>query len=347
MTPSNRLRRWFRYCLWSFVTFVLVAATAMSVYYGRLTAEARRQQNAAETIQKLGGIVSWSDPSSPAWLRKIFGDEVFQHVNRVDLEGLPVGDDALGPLAELNQITGLYLGNTRITDAGAAKLADLRQLEDLDLSATKITDAGLANLRGLNRLRCLSLWGTQITDAGLENLSNLKQLESLDLRQTRINGTGLEKLKPLTQLEELDLGGSEISDSALEPLAGMTQLHDLDLGGTKITDAGLIHLRGLTQLERLDLSGGSVADASMERLMGLPQLKELRLQGDFSDFAGRLSQSLTNLHRLNIDDLQATKMFTMKKTGGHWELVIPIERNSPWESRNLKPHVYVSTTLTR
>jgi internalin A len=46
----------------------------------------------------------------------------------------------------------------------------LTQLRDLYLGNTRITNAGLKHLKGLSHLRALCLNGTQVTDEGIKDL---------------------------------------------------------------------------------------------------------------------------------------------------------------------------------
>ena len=48
--------------------------------------------------------------------------------------------------ADLEKVTGLVLGGTKIMDAGLKEVAKLKQLAKLDLGYTDTTDAGVAQL---------------------------------------------------------------------------------------------------------------------------------------------------------------------------------------------------------
>jgi Leucine-rich repeat (LRR) protein len=78
-------------------------------------------------------------------------------------------------------IVGVYLGSTKVTDAGLKHLAGLKQLRELDLSDTQVTDAGLKHLAGLKQLKELSLGRTQVTSKGKANLKKaLPKLEIIE-----------------------------------------------------------------------------------------------------------------------------------------------------------------------
>ncbi len=50
-------------------------------------------------------------------------------------------------LKGLSQLNGLYLRNTKVTDAGLEHLKGLRQLGGLYLRNTRVTDAGVKSLQ--------------------------------------------------------------------------------------------------------------------------------------------------------------------------------------------------------
>ena len=84
-------------------------------------------------------------------------------------------------IAKLQELQGLYLEGTRITDAGLKELAKLQNLKGLSLEDTKITDAGLKNVARLENLQDLWLHNTSITDVGLKEVAKMKQLKSVSM----------------------------------------------------------------------------------------------------------------------------------------------------------------------
>ena len=66
-------------------------------------------------------------------------------------------------------------------DALSAKLAGLEALEELYLGQTRLGDAGVGHLSRLPRLAALYLGGCNVTDEGLEDLARLTNLEALGL----------------------------------------------------------------------------------------------------------------------------------------------------------------------
>jgi Leucine-rich repeat (LRR) protein len=101
--------------------------------------------------------------------------------------------------ADLEKVADLYLGDTKITDAGLKDVAKMKQLERLTLIRTGITDASLKEVAKLQNLTKLNLYDTQITDAGLKEVAKLLDLTYLDLTRTKVtaeNAAELQKALP-------------------------------------------------------------------------------------------------------------------------------------------------------
>ena len=132
-----------------------------------------------------------SEESPKATSNKLIADPIVEKGIRAELEK-PTGELTK---ADLEKVTFLYLGNTKINDAGLKELAKLQKLEDLTLTGTKVTDVGLKEMAKLQKLETLDLNRTQITDAGLKEVAKLQQLKSLFLVSTQITEAGVAELK--------------------------------------------------------------------------------------------------------------------------------------------------------
>ena len=97
--------------------------------------------------------------------------------------------------ADLENVTALWLGGTKITDAGLKDVAKVQQLRYLYLFDTKITDAGLKDVAKLQKLIYLDLSDTQITDESIKQIAKLQQLKELNLMNTKITDAGVAELK--------------------------------------------------------------------------------------------------------------------------------------------------------
>src|SRR5262245_34067863 len=99
------------------------------------------EKPAEEALVKLGAMVARDQPGPDA------------PINHVSFGASGLSDDGLKAavphLARLERLHTLYLGSTKVTDAGLKELAPLRQVRTLYLQNLPITDAGLEHLAGL------------------------------------------------------------------------------------------------------------------------------------------------------------------------------------------------------
>ena len=312
--PPKRKRRWFQFSLRTLLIFMLVCAVACA-WLGRMIEQKRRERGAVEAIRKAGGSVLYdyqvqpsgrrmrfAEPTGPAWLRSLLGDNFFSDVDsvnlndplrsaaalagpieeledikRLDLSGAKLTDDDLDHLKGLAQLQTLWLAGNKISDAGLAKLGVLSQIKKLGLKGTKITDDGLVHLSRFSHLELLDLDDTAVTDVGLKHLRGFIKLQYLGLERTRITDAGVTQLQDLTNLQSLSLNGTRISNVALATLEGHVHLQNLYLRDTATSDAGIEHLRKLTGLQSLDLCDTLFTDFGLKRLADLRQLRFLFL----------------------------------------------------------------------
>jgi len=139
-------RRRFQYSLRTLLEVVTLCALPCSWLAVKLL-QAEQQREAVASIEKLGGVVFYSRPSGPPWLRSVLGNDFFDHVESVNL-----------------------FSNPQITNADLKHLKRLNQLTWLGLQFNQVTDTGLENLKGLNQFQTLFLDGTQVTDEGVKKL---------------------------------------------------------------------------------------------------------------------------------------------------------------------------------
>ena len=121
----------------------------------------------------------------------------------VELSFSEITDNDLMSLTGLPGLTRLYLIDTGITPAGLVHLKGLTSLKILALDNLRITDSGLTALGELSGLTTLYLGFTEITDAGLVHLERLTNLETLFLNNTRITDAGVARLKKTLPLSEI------------------------------------------------------------------------------------------------------------------------------------------------
>jgi len=110
------------------------------------------------------------------------------------LEESHVSDADLMDIADLQDLTVLFVASTQISDRGVAHLAKLKNLETLLISSGKITDKSIPYLTAMGKLDYLSLRGTRISDEGLSKL-RLPRLSYLEVMETRITAAGVREFR--------------------------------------------------------------------------------------------------------------------------------------------------------
>jgi hypothetical protein len=195
LTMLKPKRRWMQVSLRT----TLVVVTLLCVVLSMWVVPAERQRRAVEAIEALDGRVTFeeattSEPFVITSLRRWF------------------------PAVYFDEIMGVYLAATRITDAELAQLQGLTSLRRLELDGTQITDPGLVHLQRLTGLQELYLANTQVTDAGLAHLQEMTSLQGLWLNDTQVTDAGLIHLQGLTSLKRLNLFNTQVTDAGVAKL---------------------------------------------------------------------------------------------------------------------------------
>ena len=251
--------------------FVLV----VGAWLGRVEIRARARLRAIEFVRKVGGRIEFDDQRGngvaipearswvPGWLRCGLGDHYFHKVVDINLWRCEKVDECLAAVDGLDELQGLWMHTTDVSDAGLAHVRGLTGLRGLTLGfGTRETDAGLANLAGLTNLRNLNLRLSNITDAGMVHLAGLIRLEALHLGDTAVGDAGLVYLRRLTELRELELYDTRVGNTGLARLSGLTRLRSLNLDrsyGLRIRAAPGSTTLVCPTLPRSSSCGGSIS----------------------------------------------------------------------------------------
>ncbi|HEY2806767.1 MAG TPA: hypothetical protein VGI92_12990 [Gemmatimonadales bacterium] len=246
-------------------------------------------------------------------------------LTRLDAAELMI-DEAMPRLAELDQVTELYLGGSkRLTDAGAAYLARMPQLEVLDLGG-QITDRGLASLGELANLREFSMnWARGISDAGMAHLRACDALERVDVMGSTTGDGVIAAMAGKPKLREFKTGRL-VTDAGLpllhqipafkkwqgvEPelsiMSFQAEGNHLMIDGP-FSDAGLRALRGLDGLFGLGLFWHTTAitRVGLETLHALPHLGHFNCRGELANDAGMaIIGALPHLRMLSAQEAVA------------------------------------------
>jgi hypothetical protein len=156
---------------------------------------ARQQHAAIEALRESGWEIKCEpSESSPRWLRRAFGEEIFVDAVRVTSPATS-SDAEMIHLRCMRKLRSLHIASPHVTDAGISSLKGLSELEHLYLCKCQIGDEGLERLRNLRRLKRLYLSYTQVTDDGLVHLTGLTGLRQLHLYGTGVTDEGVDRLQ--------------------------------------------------------------------------------------------------------------------------------------------------------
>jgi hypothetical protein len=251
-------------------SFAVCLLIAIGLVWWRLSInKCERESRAIATLRNKGLDVSWCC-GGPVWLVKLVGPNHLRPFHRVVSISRHIQEDAAG-------MAGQEANVSSVVDSDMSSLHEWSHLQQLFLGHTRITDAGLKNVEGLNNLEVLDLEGTLVTDAGLGHLHDLRTLRFLVLDSTRVTDAGLPHLKRLPHLHDLSLNNTQISDGAMPSLKALPELNDLSLDRTNVTDSGLQHLKAFPCIKTIRLNGTRVTDDGLRNLEGVPQLEKLEL----------------------------------------------------------------------
>ena len=311
---------------------LLILTTLVAVVLGILTRVHHRVQEqkfAVARIKALGGQVEYDyeeGKSSPKqkrtppgwpWLRQLVGDEYFQDVVGITLDGTPVSDADLGVIGKLRGVKTLSANGrektgyhryfsrpfkipepvfSRITDDGIRRLGPQRNLVVAMLAHTSVGDEGVKEIAHWQNLEVLNLDCTHVTSSGMELLENLEHLKSLKLRKTIIDDNAVASLCRLLTLEELDITGTEVSGVGLFKLRA--ELPSCNLNGSF-----------------LDLSAVSI-DPDPESMRWKEMTRNMwDLERDNSlKLLILANPAVTDLHLSDLDRLEDTDVIDLRRT---------------------------------
>ena len=250
---------------------------------------ARTQRRAVELIRAAKGSVGYdfqvfpentpravvqaAKRPGPIWLRRLIGDEYFQEVISVRLDG-PVTAETMAAVGSLDRLESVLLEKATKIDGGLAKLRGLTRMKRVNVTSPSVTDADLAILGQLPELESIWLTGADIGDAGLAQLAGLRKLVALNLANTpRVTDLGFEHLSPiLPPLKSLELARTGVGDPSMRLVGQFQGLTDLDISRTRVTDDGVARLSKLVNLHSLGLGGTAITDRGLASLQDLTRL---------------------------------------------------------------------------
>lgn len=126
--------------------------------------------------------------------------EIKKQVVSLNLNKMPLKDDALSIIAQFNNLQKLNLSFTQITGKALDKLTKLESLRMLSLSGTQVEKKDLLVLASLKKLSHLYIWNTSISANDLADLQ--KNMKTVLVEKGFTDDTSIIKLTPPILLNE-------------------------------------------------------------------------------------------------------------------------------------------------
>lgn len=276
--------------------------------------------------------------------------------------------EALPTLASTKRLQRLELVGTNIGNDALPALAKLPDLKMLRLDSTKVDDAGLAHFVAFSALHSLDLReNALVTNAGLVQLAKCKTLRSVALQKTNVNKNAVvdfAKSLPDCRIEwdggiveariaaDPDRAGAEYALSIggivtlktkdnpefrpqtakelpKEPFELMEVRLDTAAAQLAATDAGMAVFNGCRNVKFLLIQGTSISDAGLIYFKECQNLDTLHLVGSRVDCSALLQfkslENLATLHAGTINDAalaaltKSTKLETFGATGHDYQ----------------------------
>lgn len=251
---------------------LLVLVTSIAIALGFVTREwrsAHRKRQVAETIQHIGGRVTWGKPPEAkgtirGWLHFFLGDAYFAEARDVSFRPRSEGD--LDLLHTFPGLEWLGLSGQGVTDGAIERLTSHEQLRELQLTNAVIGQPGLNALSRLPSLSYLRFSSCALSDVASER--------------------GLLALRALPGVTNISFQNCGLTDDSLKALCGLPSLVDLYLNEPKVTEVGILFLRSANpalsinfDVQRSYFGSQLVLENCLPSAAKMPHVKELAFKG--------------------------------------------------------------------
>ena len=145
MPPRSSRPRWHQPQLKTLLVAVALLAVVLALFRELFTGYVDDGPAIAE-LQALGADV-FTEPRGLYLLRQFTGDRVAERVTWVQCIGRQFNDHSLGTLEGLDDVESLMIISPNVSDVGLSHLTHLRKLTGLYLGDTRVTEEGVNALR--------------------------------------------------------------------------------------------------------------------------------------------------------------------------------------------------------
>lgn len=190
---------------------VAIAFLLFAMLLGYWSNLATQKRSITSSIQRDGGIVSWSDKPSNSFLKPLTGllPKVYW-AEVLAIEATNITDEELASISRyFKGVESIRLQNPRLTTDGVQRLAALRSLSHLAIIGDKCPK--LTHLHLCKRMNILEIHVPGFGSDEVANLSRLPSLKLLQLSRSRVTSDDLDPF--FTSLPNCEV---EISNSLVE-----------------------------------------------------------------------------------------------------------------------------------
>lgn len=96
--------------------------------------------------------------------------EAKKHIAWLNLSGIPLNDNWISQIIQLENLTELRLNNTKIKDAALEKMTALKNLEYLNIYDNQLSDKSVKSIQKMSKLKKLYVWKTNLSKEGVANI---------------------------------------------------------------------------------------------------------------------------------------------------------------------------------
>jgi hypothetical protein len=208
----------------------------------------------------------------------------FDKVEKLNIGTINYSNDALANVAKMKNVTVLVMTKGAMkdknSDAGMAHIAQMKQLTELYVDQAKFSTAGIAEIAKMTQLEKLSVaLISQFVDEHLQMLAPLVNLKDLDLTGSYVSDDGLKYLVPFTELEVLKMAKMQaVRGAGLLDLVtrrhGLRKLKTLTMyDNPYLQIAAYQGISNIKTLEVLDIGKANCTNTAFEN--ALPPLRNL------------------------------------------------------------------------
>lgn len=196
----------------------------------------------------------------------------------LDLTNSRIDKGMLSQIGQLGQLERLILNGMPLGDDGVGFVSQLVNLRELGLDTTGITDNAFVHFEGLSRLEVINVRMNNINGLGFQVLRN-KPLRWINASNTSFAANGFRFIGGSKTLEWLGLHQAGVSDLGCKLISGMKNLREVNVSNNPaITDQGIALFASLPELERLNISElKNVTDNGVRRLVNCKKLQWLHI----------------------------------------------------------------------